>query len=268
MTGGPLAGHTCKATGVVLERREWSEASQILTLFTPEFGRLKALAKGARRERSRHGGGGDVLDVVAVLLYPRERGLHLLGEMVLHPVQPARGLRRRLASLLAGFTVAETVREGTAEHEPAPALYDDVVSTLAAFARAPRPGVTLAAFEWRFLAATGDAPSLDACAACGTPLPPGPVPFAAAAGGACCPDCRAEAPAPIRTLPAAARTGLAALRDGGDATDVLTPPALRSARAALAATFRALQGRARRCDRFAGLMESVASARRGGAGVA
>ena len=256
--GGPLTGHTCTATGIVLDRREWSEASQILTLFTAEFGRLKALAKGARRERSRHGGGADVLDHVAVLLYPRERGLHLLGELMLRPAQPARGLRRRLSSLLAGFAVAETVREGTAEHEPAPALYDDVVATLAALADAPRPGVALAAFEWRFLAATGDAPSLDACAACGAPLPPGPVPFAAAGGGACCRDCRPDAPPPVRTLPAEARAGLGALRNGDDGADALPPRALRSARAALAATFRALQSRPRRSDRFAGLIEAVA----------
>jgi DNA repair protein RecO (recombination protein O) len=258
---GPLAGPTCKATGVVLERREWSEASQILTLYTAEYGRLKALAKGARRPKSRHGGGCDLLDQVAVVLYPRERGLHLVAETALLPVQPARRLRRRLAALLGAIAMAETVRDGTPEHEPAPALHDDLVATLRALGDAPQAGPVVAAFEWRFLAATGDAPRLDDCAACGMPLPPGAVAFAVAAGGAVCPECRPEAPGPVRTVTAAGRD---ALRRLADAPAALPPRPLREARATLAAMFRASHGRPRRADRFAAMIE-VAGASPAGA---
>lgn len=259
---GEMTGRTCKAEALVIERREWSEASQIITLFSDRYGRLKALAKGARRPKSRHGGGVDLLDRVSVVFYPRDRGLHLLAETSLLPRQPARRLRRRLSALLAGFAVAETLRDGVQEHEPVPALYGLACATLEQLGTAPRPSEVLTAFEWTFLARIGFGPRLDECAGCERPIPPGGAPFGPAIGGTLCHSCVPAAQGPIRTLSARARDFLRMLDQPTDDAPITDAPhaVVREARAILADVWRGLTERARRTDRYAGLIDSEPAA--------
>jgi DNA repair protein RecO (recombination protein O) len=250
----------CKAEALVLERREWSEASQIVTLLSDRFGRLKALAKGARRPKSRHGGGVDLLDRVAVVFYPRDRGMHLLAETVVLPDQPARRLRRRLGSLLAGFTVAETLREAVQEQEPDAGLYALACRVFATLGEAPDPAAVLASFEWGLLHRIGVGPRLDACAGCEGPIPPGAAPFAPAFGGTLCRSCLPAAQGPIRTLPARVRDHLRMCTDPITVPPGATARVIREARAALADVWRAVTDRPRRTDRYARLIESETEA--------
>ncbi|MCI0343650.1 MAG: DNA repair protein RecO [Planctomycetales bacterium] len=245
-----------RTEGIVIERREWSEASQLLTLFTATHGRLHAIAKGARRPKSRHGGGVDLLDRVQALFYPRPGGLNLLAETSVLP--GFRGLRARLDRLLAGLGVAEALRDGTRDEEPAPEVYALAAETLGRLGESDRPGVELAAFESRFLAAVGLAPRLDACASCGGEAPEGePVGFSADSGGVVCRACAAESGAALRTLRPAARALLRSLAAGTPAARVRPDAAsLRQARAALTDLLRTLGERpSRPGDRFARWIE-------------
>jgi DNA repair protein RecO (recombination protein O) len=258
MTGG-LNERTCKAEAIVIERREWSEASQIVTLLSDRFGRLKALAKGARRPKSRHGGGVDLLDRVAIVFYPRDRGMHLLSETVVLPDQPARRLRTRLATLLAGFTVAETLRDALQEQEPDAGVYALTCDVLRALGSSDRPAEVLTAFEWHLLHRIGFGPRLDECAGCEQTIPPGAAPFAPAFGGTLCRSCLPAAQGPIRTLPAPVRDFLRMLNPATSPTDAARPTRLvvRDARTALADVWRGITDRARRTDRYARLIDSA-----------
>jgi DNA repair protein RecO (recombination protein O) len=257
---GGFPERLCKAEGLVLERREWSEASQIVTLLTDRFGRLKALAKGARRPKSRHGGGVDLLDRVAIVFYPRDRGMHLLAETVVLPEQPARALRRRIGTLLAGFTVAETLREAVQEEQPDSGLYEAACGVLAELGTAPRTDAVLAAFEWRLLHHIGFGPRLDECAGCEGPIPPGAAPFAPAFGGTLCRSCLPAAQGPVRTLTARVRDHLRMLTTTHEPLEPPAPRVIRDARTALADVWRGLTDRPRRTDRYARLIESEAEA--------
>src|SRR5436305_1369904 len=227
-----------QALALVVRGTDWSETSRITTLFTREFGKVRALAKGGRRLKSNFDCAFDLLSVCRVVFLRKAHGgLDLLTEAQLAERFPA--LRQDLSALYAGYYVAELLADGTQDYDPHPPLFDAAVETLRGLgergASAPRvsptrpvapmwtrgadaprsPGPHLdsvARFELVWLKELGYSPRLDACAACGAEvLPRGAVRavFSPAAGGVLCPACGPAAPDRRPLSPA----GLAALRD-------------------------------------------------------
>jgi DNA repair protein RecO (recombination protein O) len=52
----PRPERSFRVTAIVLRHSDWGEADRLLTLFTREMGKLRAVAKGARKMRSRKAG--------------------------------------------------------------------------------------------------------------------------------------------------------------------------------------------------------------------
>jgi DNA repair protein RecO (recombination protein O) len=182
---------TMTATALVVRGTDWSETSRIATLFTREYGTVRALAKGGRRLNAKFEIAFDLLAVCHVaFIHKTHGGLDLLTEA--QGVQRFPHLRTDLGNLYAGYYIAELLADGTAEMDPHPALYDAALATLRGLADAPasRPGRVMA-FELAWMEELGYAPRLEDCASCGTPLNTSEVrvAFSPAAGGGLCPDC-------------------------------------------------------------------------------
>lgn len=64
---------------IVLSRTDYGEADRILTLLTPDFGKVSAIAKGVRRPRSKLAGGIELLSISTVTVLP---GRGDLGRLV------------------------------------------------------------------------------------------------------------------------------------------------------------------------------------------
>src|SRR5579859_2244259 len=95
-----------KALALVLRTTDWSETSRIATLWTREFGRVRALAKGGRRLRSSFEVALDLLTVCSIVLLRKSSGsLDLLTEAQV--VERFPRLRGDLSALYAGYYVAE-----------------------------------------------------------------------------------------------------------------------------------------------------------------
>src|SRR5512143_2186053 len=94
-----------KATAIVLRTVEFSETSLILTLFTREFGKVRGLAKGARRLKSAFESALDLLALCRIVFLRKSSdALDLLTEAkLLRRFRPA---GRDLLSLYAGYYVA------------------------------------------------------------------------------------------------------------------------------------------------------------------
>jgi DNA repair protein RecO (recombination protein O) len=185
-----------KATALVVRATDWSETSRIATLFTREFGKVRALAKGGRRLKSSFEIAFDLLTVCEIVVIRKHSGgLDLLTEARLVEKFPA--LRADLPELYCGYYIAELLADGTADYDPHPALFDAAVAILRDLAENPklRPS-RLGAFELVWLRELGYSPRLDGCAACGTPLPETVtrVRFSPAAGGLVCSSCHAADP--------------------------------------------------------------------------
>ncbi len=103
-----------KALALVLRTTDWSETSRITTLWTREFGKVRALAKGGRRLRSNFESALDLLTVCSIVLLRKSSGgLDLLTEARVEQRFPQ--LRKDLAALYAGYYVAEQALRRLAE---------------------------------------------------------------------------------------------------------------------------------------------------------
>ncbi|MDY3562778.1 DNA repair protein RecO [Gemmata sp. JC673] len=122
-----------KALAIVTRGTDWSETSRITTLFTREFGKVRALAKGGRRLKSNFDVAFDLLTVCEVVFIRKASGLELLTEARMNEQFPA--LRKNLPALYAGYYVAELLAEGLQDYDPHPALFDAALHILRALGR-------------------------------------------------------------------------------------------------------------------------------------
>ena len=232
-----------KALALVVRGTDWSETSRIATLWTREFGKVRALAKGGRRLKSSFEVAFDLLTVCHVVVIRKHSGgLDLLTEARVAERFPH--LRTDLQALYAGYYVAELLTDGTQDYDPHPVLFDAALDTLRGLADpAERPG-HVSAFELAWLRELGYSPRLDACAACGKDLS-GPaaagtrVGYGPSAGGVLCSACLPAA-RDHRLLSGPAWVALRGLA-GGETT--LPATARAEVRQALGQTVSALLGR-------------------------
>ena len=148
--------------GVVLRTIRLGEADRIVTLVTRAHGKVRAVAKGVRKTKSRFGARLEPLSHVSLLLYEgRELDIVTQAESLDH----FRAIRDDLDRLARASSMLEVVDQVAQEREPSPRLYQLLVGGLRALAASDNPLVG-AAFFWRLLSLEGAHPLLDQCAAC------------------------------------------------------------------------------------------------------
>jgi DNA repair protein RecO (recombination protein O) len=210
------------ATGLIIRGTDWSETSRIVTLWTREFGKVRALAKGGRRPRSPFESALDLLALCSIVLIRKSgSGLDLLTEARVE--DRFLGLRQSLTGLYAGFRVAELLSDLTQEDDPHPALFAEAIATLRDLAAGqPDRVLRLLRFEMVLLRELGYLPTLTNCGLCRRPIDGSErLGFSPAAGGVVCEGCRA----PVRgwqPLSPSAWLALQQLADDADWT-VLSP---------------------------------------------
>ncbi len=179
-----------KTLALVLRVVEFSETSCIVTLFTRDFGKIGALAKGARRPKSPFESALDLLALCRIVfLHKSSDVLDLLTEAKLE--RRSRLATRDLSRLYAGYYVAELLRDLTDTGDPHPELFDAADQALVALEGPTDLFRVVLRFEMTLLRVLGHLPSLDGCAACGAPIVlTGRVPFGQIAGGLLCARCR------------------------------------------------------------------------------
>ena len=186
---GPL-----KDEAVVVRLTEFSETSQIVSVFSIGHGQLRLIAKGARRStKQRFAAGLDLLELGEVGFIPAH-GDAQLGTLTEWVQRDAfAGLRRELVRLYAGLYAVELVAYLTEEGDPHPELFRALVETLRALGGDAPAAPLVPAFQSDLLRAIGYAPNLEQCMGCGRPVARGgPVFFSAGAGGLLCRDCEAH----------------------------------------------------------------------------
>jgi DNA repair protein RecO (recombination protein O) len=169
---------------VVIRTHDLGEADRIVVLLTAEHGKVRAVAKGIRKTKSRFGGRLEPLNHVSLLLY-EGRELDIVSQA--ETVETRRALLDDLDRLTRGLALLEVVDRLTPDREPVPHLYRMLVGALATVA-ASRSPLVVPAFFWKVLAAEGVRPQLAECVRCGEPGPL--VAFDLEQGGVLCRNCR------------------------------------------------------------------------------
>ncbi len=174
--------------GVVLRVQKLGEADRIVTVLTRRTGKVRAVAKGVRRTRSKFGARLEPFSHVDLQLYTGRN---------LDVVSQAESLRSYGPLIVgdypcytAGTAVLETADRLTAEEkEPSLRLFLLVIGALRSLAdRSHPPGLVLDAFLLRAMSVAGWEPALTDCARCAEPGPHRH--FSVPGGGMVCPACR------------------------------------------------------------------------------
>jgi DNA repair protein RecO (recombination protein O) len=179
-----------KALALVVRGTDWSETSRIVTLYTRELGKVRALAKGGRRLKSNFEVALDLLTVCSIVLLRKSSGsLDLLTEAQV--VERFPRLRSDLPALYAGYYVAELLADWTEDYDAHPVLFDEARVTLRELGEEPGiTGLRLMHFELVLLRELGYQPVLTQCGVCGAAVQGQPLAFSAALGGVLCTTCQ------------------------------------------------------------------------------
>jgi DNA repair protein RecO (recombination protein O) len=210
---GPL-----RTEAIVLRSIRYGEADRILHLYTPGRGRLSAIAKGARRSRSRFGARLEPFTHVNAMLH--EGRSELLTVTGVDTIHVHAGVRDYAATLDAAARACDAVTRLFETDDPHPEVFRLLANELALLHSDPahaRPGNGLA-FRLKLLLAAGIVPQLAACAVCGETEHLRS--FSGAAGGVVCSACEAAAfvldEDAYRFLVGALGSPLASAPDGSD----------------------------------------------------
>jgi DNA repair protein RecO (recombination protein O) len=180
-----------KTQAIVLRSIRYGEADRILHLYTPHHGRVSAIAKGARRARSRFGARLEPFFHVRLVLHEGRSELHTVTSADTVAAHPA--LRDHAATLDAAARACDAVARLFETSEPHPEVFRLLANQLALLGADPgqaSPANGLA-FRLKLLLAAGIVPQLGTCAACGEAEQLGG--FSASAGGVVCGSCQSAA---------------------------------------------------------------------------
>ncbi len=170
--------------GVVLRTYKLGEADRIIVIMTQDHGKVRAVAKGIRKTKSKIGARLEVLSHVEVLLY-KGKDLDTVNQVEL--IESSAPLHADLDRLTQGLSMLEAVDMIADDRQPSPHLYRMLVGALNALAQQASP-LVLAAFYWKLLAAEGVCPQMDKCVSCSSDAPL--VAFDMLQGGVQCRECR------------------------------------------------------------------------------
>jgi DNA repair protein RecO (recombination protein O) len=180
-----------KTEAVVLRSIRYGEGDRVLHLYTPHHGRLPAIAKGARKARSRFGGRLEPFFRLDLVLY-EGRG-ELLTVTAAETVAAYPRLRERHDCLDSAARACDAVARVFEAGDANPAVFHLLCNELALLdgepARAGRANQL--AFRLKLLLAAGLVPQLEACASCGER--DHLLGFSGAAGGVVCSSCEGSA---------------------------------------------------------------------------
>lgn len=173
-----------RATGVVMRTYKLGEADRIVTLCTKERGKVRAVAKGVRKTKSKFGARLEPLMHVQIQCY-EGRELDIVTQV--ETIDTFRNVRENLDSVRRAFSLVEVVDNIVQEGEPSQRLYSMLVGALKSLDEHDSPMI-VPSFFWKLLAFEGVQPLLDQCASCGQEEDL--VAFDMTEGGVLCRNCR------------------------------------------------------------------------------
>jgi DNA repair protein RecO (recombination protein O) len=244
--------HTTNA--IVIGSHDLAEADRILVFYTEASGKVRAVAEGVRRLRSKFGGSVQLFSQGRLVYFERpNKTLHKVNEFV--AIRPHQPLREDLDRIAVASTVVEAVGLGVEEGESAPDLYHLLSDALDQMEAAGRPVLVLQGFLLQLLRVLGYRPEFSACVRCrGQLVQYTDAHLSPTHGGLLCSACRSGAVDAF----AVSRDALGFLRGAGGTPlrlmdrIALPPAAVREVTEALHAFVRQMLGRPLRSADFLG----------------
>ena len=185
-----------KTAAITLKSRKWGDADRIVTFYTKEIGKVRAVARGARRMKSRLGASLEPLTICHLNLFEKSGdSLYRVSQVDL--VEPFMRFREDLTLMTAAARMVNVVGAVTPDGDPDPQLFETLELGLRALVTSQDPALTALLFQIRLLGLIGFRPQTDHCAACGKGRLMGEPQFSPLSGGLVCMVCAARQGVPL-----------------------------------------------------------------------
>lgn len=184
------APRSYQTQALVIGQFKLGEVDKIVTLYTPDFGKLKAVAKGAYRPGSKLGGNVELL-THSLMMLARGRNLDIVTQS--QTIDAFMDLKADLWRMACGLYVVELVDGFTVENDENRPLFDLLLNALKWLSQSDDSNMVLRYFELQVLNYVGYRPELYRCAVCGSPVKPELNFFSPDRGAVLCGRCGQQA---------------------------------------------------------------------------
>ena len=179
---------TFRSEAIVLRRIDFGEADRLLTLYSREFGKIKAVAKGTRKPQARKTGHVELF-MRSNFMFAKGKNIDIVTQAEL--VEPYLAMRDDLVRTTYAAYAAELIDGLTAEADRDLAKYDLLSQALGWLAESDNFLLAARYYELRLLGLAGFQPQLFHCVSCHEPIEQQDQFFSAELGGVLCPACQA-----------------------------------------------------------------------------
>jgi len=182
-----------KTAAIVLHSRKWGDADRIITFYTMRLGKIRGVARGARRLKSRLGGMIEPFTLCHLDLFEKPGdSLYRISQVTQD--EPFAKFRTDLILMTAAGRMVNLVSAVMADGDPEPMVFDLLESGLRTLLNSRDAAWTTLLFQIRLLGIAGFRPQTEQCAICGqgqrSPFPQ----FSPVAGGMVCERCASRQP--------------------------------------------------------------------------
>ncbi len=183
------ASRNYQTQGIILRQTKLGEFDKIVTIYTPEFGKLRAVAKGACRPKSKLGGNVEPL-TYSLMLLARGRNLDIVTQS--QTINGFLALKSDLWRMACGLYALELIDSFTVEGGENRPLFDLLLDLLNQLSEPDSSESVLRYFELHLLNDLGYRPQLRRCVSCNSSLKPVVNFFSPGKGGLLCPHCNSQ----------------------------------------------------------------------------
>ena len=177
---------TYQTEAIIIKKIKLGEADRILTLYTPHLGKIRAVAKGVRRPRSKLAGHLELLTHSLVSL-ARGRNLDtIIGSQTINSFLPLKSDLQLTSYALYAIELTDQFTADNIENHP---LFQLLLETMHRLCQGNDNELVLRYFELHLLNLVGYRPQLQRCVSCHSLLEPTINSFCSSAGGMLCPNC-------------------------------------------------------------------------------
>jgi len=178
-----------RTRGVILRSQKWGDADRIITVYSPNLGKIRGAARGARRMKTRFGGVLEPFGLVDLTLF--QKTPDALGQISqIDLITSFASIRENLTVMTAAARMVRMVEAITVDRDPNHEMFSALVHGLESLSLEADVALITLLFQIHILGHTGFRPQFDSCTECGNPSNQRMLQwFSPRLGGVVCEEC-------------------------------------------------------------------------------
>ena len=178
-----------RTRGVILRSQKWGDADRIITVYSPNLGKIRGVARGARRMKTRFGGVLEPFGLVDLTFF--QKTPEALGQISQIDLVTSYGaIREDLTVMTAAARMVRMVEAITVDRDPNHEMFSALVHGLESLSPLADVALITLLFQIHVLGHTGFRPQFGSCTECGEPENQRMLQrFSPRLGGVVCEDC-------------------------------------------------------------------------------